>query len=424
MANAFGNYRTVLGKVTYHSIMGDWLSFRGNQRAQNGVFPDENYAREVMQLFTIGLYILNDDGTQQLDGQNIAVPTYDADDIREYAQVFTGLGYGYGTYDSGTGTYTAGTSTNPNGSLKFQVPMRMAPSQHDRSSKVLLNGLVITNPYGSNAAFPTSLAGEAAANAEIDTALNGLFNHQSCPPFIVQRLIQRFVKSNPSKAYVSRVVQVFKNNGSGVRGDMVAVVRAILTDPEAWQPIRVQYLRPPANRFIVSTMGSEDSRLQEPVVNYTRFIRFFRSATNPVEYQRAVSGNFTTPVVVTNEYRLGSRDVEFDQTAYEAPSVFNFYLADFRPTGEFQSFPVSTRIPTGVLVAPEFNIVTAVTSNNGANLYRSMISAGNRTETIQSMGSIVNNVVSGTTFHQYREFRDLGDRVDSGTCQFRLHHRT
>ncbi len=410
--NAFGNYRDILGKVTYHAIMGDWLSYRGNRRAQGGVFPDENYAREVMQLFTIGLYMLNDDGTQQIVG-DIATPTYDADDIREYAEVFTGLGYGYGTYYPTNTTlnpyspYSAGTSTDPNGSLKFQVPMRMAPSQHDRSNKVLLNGLVLTNPNGANVAFPTSLAGEAQANAEVDAALTGLFNHQSCPPFIVQRLIQRFVKSNPSKAYVSRIVAKFKNNGSGVRGDMLAVVRAILTDPEAWQPIRVQYQRAPINKFIVTTMGSEDSRLQEPVVNYTRFIRFFKHPTTPVEYQIANLGTNTFPGfttipalpanVLSHEYRLNSTDGTFDQSPYEAPSVFNFYLAEFRPTGEFQTVPVSSRMPLGVLVAPEFNIVTAVTSNNTNNFFRGLVVNQYRNEGIQTLGTISGSTVTGTS---------------------------
>ncbi len=185
--------------------------------------------------------MLNDDGTPQTDAQGV-IPTYDADDIREYAQVFTGLGYGYGTLQT-TSTayspYTGTVSTDPNASLKYSVPMRMAPSQHDRSTKVLLNGLTITNVNGTNVAHT-----EVSANAEIDQALDGLVAHPSCPPFIVNRLIQRFVKSNPSRAYMTRVVNVFKNNGSGVRGDLKAVVKAILLDPEAWQPIRVQYLRP------------------------------------------------------------------------------------------------------------------------------------------------------------------------------------
>ncbi|MDZ4853126.1 MAG: DUF1800 family protein [Pirellulaceae bacterium] len=411
--NAFGKFRDILGKVTYHGTMGDWLSFRGNRRAAGGIFPDENYAREVMQLFTIGLYVLNNDGSQQTNAAG-PISTYDADDIREYAQVFTGLGYGYGTYSPSSSSlnpyspYTGTVSADPNGSTKYQVPMRMAPSQHDRGPKYLLNGLVLPSTIGTTGS-PTNTDAdsnnttshtEISANAEIDAALNGLFNHQSCPPFIVQRLIQRFVKSNPSKAYVGRVVAKFKNNGQNVRGDMKEVVRAILTDPEAWQPIRVQYVRSPSPSFVVSTMGSEDSRLQEPVCNFTRFVRFFKGSP---EYQKATSGTYPTVVptpaanIISNEFRIGSLDATFDQNAYDAPSVFNFYLAEFRPTGEFQAFPVSSRIPTGVLVAPEFNIVNAITANATTNFYRGLISTSLRSDTIQTIGSIAGNTITGTS---------------------------
>jgi uncharacterized protein (DUF1800 family) len=383
--HAFGSYRTVLGHVTYHGIMGDWLSFRGNRRAQGGVFPDENYAREVMQLFTIGLDVLNDDGSPTT---NPITATYDADDIREYAEVFTGLGYGYGTMST-TSTayspYTAGTSTDPNGTIKYAgIPMRMAPSQHDRSTKNLLNGLVLTNPNGANVAFPTTLAGEAQANAEIDAALDGLYAHPTCPPFIVNKLIQRFVKSNPSRAYMTRVVNVFKNNGSGVRGDLKAVVKAILLDPEAWQPIRVQFRRSDS-KFIVSTMGTEDSRLQEPVLNYTRFTRFFK-ATAKYEVGEGGSNATADPFVyesdVPGQFRLNTLDPTFDQSPYEQPSVFNFYVADYQSPGAITTYAsTSGRMQRGTAIfAPEFQIVNAITSNNTGNFYRNLLNiAGNST---------------------------------------------
>ncbi len=303
VANAFGKFRDILGKVTYHPVMGDWLSYRGNRRSQLGAFPDENFAREVMQLFTIGLYVLDDDGVYQ---RTLGEPTstYDADDIREYAKVFTGLGYGYGTYSpTGAGLnpyspYSAGTTIDPNASVKYSVPMRMAPRQHDRSTKELLNGLSISNAVGPNAPHT-----EASANAEIDAALNGLVAHQSCPPFIARRLIQRLVKSNPSRAYTSRVVSVFKGTGVADRGDLKKVVKAILLDPEAWQPIRVQYQRTPVNKFVVSTMGTEDSRLQEPILNYIRFTRFFKAVG---AYQKATAGSYNSPIFLKNEFRLRS----------------------------------------------------------------------------------------------------------------------
>jgi Protein of unknown function (DUF1800) len=370
--NAFGTYREVVGAVTFHGIMGDWLSHRGNQKENlsTNLFPDENYAREVMQLFTIGLYKLNDEGVQTLDAEGDPVPTYDQDDIREYAQVFTGLGYNSSGGATGSGTF--------DNNVRFQFPMTMVNSAHDTSSKVLLHGTIAALP-----ASPT----RAQCLADINTALTGLTNQTENPPYICRLLIQRFVKSNPSRSYLNRVVQVFKNNGSGVRGDLKAVVRAILTDPEAWQPIRTQFLRNP-NRILVTTMGSEDSRLQEPVMNYTRFIRFFKGAAR---YEAGVTAINTqgTGVVTTydttgtplsTEFRLGSRNSEFEQSPYSTPSVFNFYVSDYQPAGDILNAVPSSRIPNGSLKTPEFQIVNAITSNRTGNFYRDIIKAGSRTE--------------------------------------------
>ena len=381
--NAFGSYRTALGQVTYHGIMGDWLSFRGNRRAGGGVFPDENYAREVMQLFTIGLDELNDDGTPTT---NPITPTYNADDIREYAQVFTGLGYGYGTLNTTSTTanpyspYTAGTSADPNASRKYAgVPMRMSPEDHDVSPKELL-GFTIPQLNGGNV-LDSSLAHEALANGDITAALDGLFNHSSCPPFICNKLIQRFVKSNPSRSYLNRVVNVFKNasNPNG-RGDLKAVVKAILLDPEAWQPIRVQFRRSD-NKFVVSTMGTEDSRLQEPVLNYTRFTRFFK-ATGTTQIGSNATGTFVLETPVPNEFRLNTLDATFDQSPYEQPSVFNFYVSDYQSPGDITNYSSTTdRMQRGTAIfAPEFQIVNAITSNNTGNFYRNLLDiAGNAT---------------------------------------------
>ncbi len=254
----------------------------------------------------------------------------------------------------------------------------MAPAAHDRTTKNLLNGLVITNVNGTNGTHT-----EVSANAEIDQALDGLVAHPSCPPFIVNRLIQRFVKSNPSRAYMTRVVNVFKNNGSGVRGDLKAVVKAILLDPEAWQPIRVQYLRPPVSKFVVTTMGTEDSRLQEPVLNYTRYMRFFKATS---QYQLGeTDGNTFVPdatnPVINAQFRLNSTDPTFDQSPYTMPSVFNFYNPDFQPPGDVTNY-VSTsgrmqRSPA--IFAPEFQIANAITNNNTGNFYRGL-TANSRTE--------------------------------------------
>jgi uncharacterized protein (DUF1800 family) len=386
--NAFGSYRTVLGQVTYHGIMGDWMGYRGNRRAAGGLLPDEEYARYVMQLFTVGLDQLNDDGTPTT---NPTTATFNADDIREYAQVFTGLGYGYGTLNTTSTTanpyspYTAGTSLSPNVSVKYAaVPMRMAPAEHDFSSKVLLDGLTLPALNGGSP-LPSTLAAEATANADIDAALTGLVNHPSCPPFICNKLIQRFVKSNPSRAYLTRVVNVFKNvsNPNG-RGDMKAVIKAILLDPEAWQPIRVQYQRSPA-KFIVSTMGTEDCRLQEPVLNYTRFTRFFKATS---EYRIGTGGSgtsdpFVLETTIPNEFRLNTTDTFFDQSPYSQPSVFNFYRSDYQAPGDIAAYSsTSGRMQRGTAIfSPEFQIVNASTSTATANFFRSLASGAQRIET-------------------------------------------
>ncbi len=370
--NAFGSYRDILQKVTYHGIMGDWLSSRGNAKANVAAnqYPDENYAREVMQLFSIGLAVLNPDGTQVLDGNNEPVPTYDQNTIREYAKVFTGLGY------NGTGG-AYNTSGNTGGfqtGVRYLTPMTMASSQHDVGAKTLLgrNLLAITTVNRAN------------CDADVTAALDSLFQHQSCAPFICNRLIQRLVKSNPSRSYMTRVVSAFNNNGNNVRGDLKAVVRAILLDPEAWQPVRTQYLRNP-NRILVTTMGTEDTRVQEPIINYTRAIRglkgvaYYEKGTTSLNTAVPPTGVVTTydsANPLSNDFRLQSRFNELEQSPYLTPSVFNFYLADYQPSGDIANFNPSSRIPLGEVVTPEVQILNAISANRTVNLFRTLVLSG------------------------------------------------
>ncbi len=347
-----------------------------------------------MQLFTIGLYVLNDDGTQIVDSEGVPVATYDNNTIREYAKVFTGLGYN----TTGGAFGTAGTTGGFAGTVRFSTPMTMAFTQHETGAKTLLHGTLNALPLtGGN---PT----RAACEGDISAALNGLFNHQSCPPFIVQRLIQRFVKSNPSRSYMNRVVQVFKSGtftaggktfGSGQRGNMQAVLAAILLDPEAWQPIRTQFLRNPS-RIVVTTMGTEDSRVQEPVVNYTRILRalkavatYERATTVLNATQTGVTTTFDTANPLSNAFRIGSRNTEFEQNPFSTPSVFNFYLPDYQPPGDIADFVPSTRLPLGEVAAPEFQIVNAISSNRTVNFFRSLIVGGGRSETHFGAGTFV-----------------------------------
>ena len=223
--NAFGNFRDLLHEVSMHPMMGFYLSHINNPKsnAANNTHPDENYAREVMQLFSIGLYELNEDGTRKKDAQNNDIPTYDNDDISEFAKIFTGLapaGYWWPWEDVSTvPTEWASTyNKEPATTINWQ-PMIPFDSWHEPGQKLLLNGQVV--PAGQ-----TTLQ-------DIDDAIDNLFNHPNVGPFIGRLLIQRLVKSNPTPAYIKRVTQKFNDNGQGVRGDMEAVIRAILTDAEA-----------------------------------------------------------------------------------------------------------------------------------------------------------------------------------------------
>lgn len=210
--HAFGNFRDLLEDVTLHPMMGKYLSYHGNAKADpaKGNHPDENYAREVMQLFTIGLYQLNQDGSRINDAETgLPLATYSQDDIREMARIFTGWTNDNGFFFVGDGSISHHARISP--MLAFE-------QYHDTGSKYILG---------------TSFPAGQSAKQDQDSALDLLFNHPNVGPFIGRRLIQRLVTSNPSPSYIARVAAAFNNNGHGVRGDMKAVVQAILLDPEA-----------------------------------------------------------------------------------------------------------------------------------------------------------------------------------------------
>ena len=233
---AFGNFRNLLEAVTYSPMMGLYLSHLHNQKenAATGAVPDENYAREVMQLFTIGLYELNQDGTQKLDIRGKLIETYGNSDVSSLAKVFTGLSWA--GPDTANNRFNGGG--NPVEADKEIKPMQAYNQFHSVSQKQFLG---VTIPA-------TTIAD---TNGDVRIALDTLFNHPNIGPFIGKQLIQRLVSSNPSPAYVSRVAGIFNNNGSGVRGDMKAVIKAVLLDPEA-------------RAAVVST--STRGKVREPVV--------------------------------------------------------------------------------------------------------------------------------------------------------------
>ena len=324
-------YRDVLQDVTYHPIMGVWLSSLRNQKgnATLGTFPDENFAREIMQLMSIGLNELNIDGTLKLDQNGNVKPTYDNDIIRDFARCFTGFNYA-----SGNGTNIFSGYTN------YLDPMIMTNNAHDTGSKKLLNGQVIP--------------GNTNGNVDVTAALDNIYAHPNVAPFISRLLIQRLVRSNPSKAYINRVAKVFNSNDAGVKGDMRAVVKAILTDSEAWSSIRMTRLRNPT-RLVVSGSGTEYSRMVEPVVQYTSFFRRYG----------------VPPTSTGGRFYLNATPGTWNQAPYRSPSVFNFYLPNHQPSGGLATAVGSKNIPDGDLFAPEFQILTAVVSNSWQNRTRS-----------------------------------------------------
>ena len=309
--HAFGNYRDLLYDVATHPVMGIYLSHLGNQKAVPGsnIFPDENFAREVMQLFTIGLWQLNPDGTRILGTNGQPVATYDNSDITELARVFTGLSFGNNT----------SFQLYPR---DFTVPMKCWDDYHDCNAKTLLGGLQL--PARTPSPGNTGTAGLADVNA----AVSNLFAHPNVGPFIGTRLIQRLVTSNPSTGYLARVSAAFADNGSGVRGDLKAVVKAILLDPEARDPAMMNQ----------PTWG----KLREPLLRVVNYARAFNAAST------------------SGYYPLDQFTLDHGQDPMNAPSVFNFFLPSHSPPGPITQLG---------LVAPEFQIINASTAITGPNYF-------------------------------------------------------
>ena len=339
--NAFGNYRQLLEDVTFHPIMGVFLSHINNlpPNQETGRYPDENYAREVMQLFSIGLYQMKKNG-QYKKKKGELIETYDNETIKALARVFTGLSYASGSPFV----------------RDYHKPMVMYKAYHDYDVKTLLNGVVLP-------------AGQTGME-DIADALDNIFNHPNVPPFIARLLIQRIVRSNPSKAYIKRVANVFIDNGQGVRGDFKAVVRAILLDKDVFKSHVYEKLRKPY-ALRVTTKGTEYSRLQEPVVRFAQLLRAFHAQPS-ADPQEACHGRFMIPSLY---YVLG-------QEPYDAFSVFNFYLPDYIPEGDFLTYVPSNRIPNGTLYAPEFQIFTSIAANRTANFFRWVVGLAGSTFTL------------------------------------------
>lgn len=320
-ADAFGNFRKLMDDVTYHPMMGVYLTYMSNQKEDPAGTrtPDQNYARELMQLMTIGLYKLNIDGSQQLDGSGNPIPTYSQNDILGLAKVFTGLAW----YSSNPTTTTFnGGNKDPNATI---TPMIAYPQFHSTSQKDFL-GVTIS------ASTTVDTAGD------IKIALDTLFNNPNVGPFIAFRLIQQLVTSNPSPAYIQRVASVFNNNGSGVRGDMAAVVTAVLSDTEA--------------RDMSNVSSASFGKLREPVVRLANWMRAFSAASQ--------SGNW----LMTST----SANTSLGESALTSSSVFNFWRPGYAPP--------NTQLAAHNLLAPEFQGVDEVTVAGYLNTMQAAIGTG------------------------------------------------
>lgn len=310
--NAFGNFKTLLREITLNPAMGTYLDMAISTN-QN---PNENYAREILQLFSIGLDMLNQDGTPILDGQGNRIPSYNQENIINYAKVFTGWTFC---------TDTCGNSEP--GLVNYRDPMVIVTGNHDTTSKTLLNYT------GATPFIPANQTPEE----DLEAALNNIFYHPNVAPFISKLLIKQLVTSNPTPAYVGRVAAVFNNNGQGTRGDLKAVVKAILLDPEARGNLKTD---------------PNYGKLREPVLYVTSVLRPFNpTANNNISVPAACNG--------LSDGVINDITQPLDQDVYNPPTVFNYYSMDYV-------------IPSTPLSGPEFGIFSTGTALKRPNFVNQM----------------------------------------------------
>ena len=325
--NAFGNFRTLLQDMAMSPAMGIYLSHMRNRKEDpaSGRLPDENFAREVMQLFTIGLYELNDDASLKLDAGGRPIETYNNADVMAMAKVFTGFSWAFPDSEL---TESKFRWINPSYSVatdqRIDVqPMKAYPGMHSTVEKTLFAG----KPWA------TTLPAGASATDDVNKALDVLFNHPNVGPFIGRQLIQKLVTSHPSPAYVSRISAVFNDNGSGVRGDLAAVVRAILLDPQAR-----------------ALPDAGFGKVREPVLRIAHWMRAFNAVSTNGAY------NFTWEISPGGQLPMSE------------PSVFG----DFRPG----YIPPNSSFAARSATAPEFQLVNENTVAGWVNVAESMGSDG------------------------------------------------
>ena len=358
--NAFGNFRQLLKDVTLNPGMGHYLDMAGNSR----VAPNENYAREIMQLFSVGTDVLKPDGTPVLDANGNRVPTYGQTEITNFARVFTG--------------WTIASKNVTINGFPFSVPDYISPMSFsnnngangvfDINAKTLLNGQQL--PACANC---TGNAVNMAAykNAELDAAMDNLFNHQNMAPYVCTQLIHQLVTSNPSPAYVGRCAAAFANNGSGVRGDMKAVITSILLDPEARGDAKTD---------------PNYGHLREPVLLMANLLRMFNATSDCV--------------LVTNVSGAGSFTTALGQDVFNPPTVFSY-------------FPANYGLPGTSLIGPEFGILDTSSTYQRANLVNTLFLANNG----NGIAASPPNRPTGTQLN-YSSYQAMAANCTSGaSCQ-------
>ncbi len=314
--HAFGNYRDLMRDITLNPGMGNYLDMARSTRNN----PNENYPREILQLFTVGLFMLNQDGTIIVDGQGNPVPTYDQTDVDNFTEVFTGW------------TFCSVGCTNSLPSIpNYKDPMIVTnANNHNITSKSLFNYPGAPNPTIPACTGCTGTNTINYANASLEQTLDNIFYHPNVGPFVSKLLIQHMVTSDPTPAYVGRVAAVFNNNGAGVRGDMKSVIRTILLDPEARGDVKTD---------------PNFGKLREPVQLATNLLRALNVKNAAL--------NGPSDGVITN-YTNG-----VGQNPFNSPTVFNYYAPDFT-------------IPGTALLGPEFGIMTTGTAIGRANVVNTM----------------------------------------------------
>lgn len=306
-----GNFRDLLLDITLHPSMGIYLSHFNNSKAipERNIHPDENYAREIMQLFSIGLHQLNIDGSLKRDSLGNPIPTYNQKDIKELAKVFTGLSAGRAGQFSNSNTPVK--FGHGNWQTDFSFPMAMFEDWHEDGSKTFLNKTIPAGQKGIK---------------DIEMAVDHIFRHPNVGPFIGKQLIQKLVTSNPSPVYIKNIAETFNDNGKGVRGDMAAVFKAILLHPEA--------------RSCESIKSPTQGKLQEPLVLFLERLRNY-----------VIEPDANNKILVNGEWYL-------NQKIFYAPNVFNFFQPTYSPIGPLRNQN---------LLGPEFQLHNSSSAMTWAN---------------------------------------------------------